>query len=180
MNKTLIVYHSKYGFTKRYAQWLAAELNADICEGKNVNASKFKDYSTILFGSSLYAGSNKAANLLVKYFEQAQGKKVVLFTCGMFDVTNEANVAVINKELDKVITPEIRQKIKVFHLRGGIDHQNLSFLHKTMMKFPYAQIKKKPENERTDADRDFLALYGRTIDFSDKKMLEPIIKLIQE
>jgi menaquinone-dependent protoporphyrinogen IX oxidase len=175
MNKTLIIYYSKYGHTKRYVEWLAEELNADICEGKNLNASKLKDYSTIIFGSSLYAGSNKAANLLVHYFEQIQGKKVALFTCGMFDVTNETDIIGINKELDKVITPEIRKRIGIFHLRGGIDSKNLSFLHKTMVKFPYAQIKKKPENELTDADRDFLAIYGKTIDFSDRKTLGPMI-----
>ena len=40
------------------------------------------DYSTILFGSSLYAGRSKAAHLLVKHFEQIKNKKVVLFTSG--------------------------------------------------------------------------------------------------
>ena len=176
MSKTIVIYSSKYGHTKQYAQWLAAELNADICDSKSVNVRSLKDYSAIIYGGSLYAGTNKAADLLVKHFEQIKGKKVALFTCGMFDVNSEANIIEINKELDKVITPEIRKQIRIFHLRGGIDSANLSFLHKMMMKFPYSQIIKKPENERTDTDRDFLAIYGKTIDFSDKEMLEPIVQ----
>jgi len=176
MDKTLVIYSSKYGHTKTYAQWLAEELNADICDSKNLKNNMLYNYSTIVFGSSLYAGKNKAALLIVKHFEQIKDKKVVLFTCGLADVSNKTNIISINKSLDKIITPKIRNKIKIFHLRGGIDYGNLNFLHKTMMKFVCSNVSKKPENERTDEEKDVLATYGQKIDFSDKKMLEPIIQ----
>jgi menaquinone-dependent protoporphyrinogen IX oxidase len=176
MNKTLVIYSSNYGHTKKYAQWLVEELNADICESENLKSKILNGYATILFGSSLYAGKNKAALLLLKHFEQIKDKKVVLFTCGLGYVTNQSNIININNALDKVITPEIRNKIKIFHVQGGIDYDNLSFLHKTMMKFLYSKISKKSDNERNDEDREFLATYGQKIDFSDKKMLEPIIQ----
>ena len=174
--KIIVIYSSKYGHTKKYAQWLAEELNADICEAKNLNADTLEDYAVILFGSGLYAGKNKAALLIVNYFEQIKDKKVVLFTCGLADVSNETNIININQALDKVITPEIRNKIAIFHVQGGIDYANLNFLHKTMMKMLYAKISKKPENELTAEDKEFLATYGQKIDVSDKKMLEPIIQ----
>jgi len=176
MSNTLVVYNSKYGYTEKYAQWLAEELNADICNGKNLKDNTLNNYSTILFGGSLYAGKNKAALLIVKHFEQIKDKKIVLFTCGLADVSNPTNIDNINRALDMVITPEIRNKIRIFHVQGGIDYNNLTFLHKIMMKVPYSQTLKKPENERTDEDREFLATYGQKVDFSDKKMLEPIIK----
>jgi len=176
MNKTLVIYYSKYGHTKKYAQWLAEELNADICTGKNLKSNSLNNYSAIIFGSSLYAGTNKAAQLLVKHFDQIKDKKVVLFTCGMTDVSNESSITVINKALDKVITPEIKSKIKIFHVRGGVDYDHLSFLHKIMMKMPYSHIRKKPESERTNEEREILSTYRQKIDFSDKKMIEPIIQ----
>ena len=179
MDKILVIYSSKYGHTKKYAQWLAEELNADICEGKNLNADELKRYATIIFGGSLYAGRNKAAVALVKHFEQIKDKKVVLFTVGMYDTDSEKNIIDINKELNKVITPEIREKVKIFHIRGGIDSKNLSFLHKMMMKIAHSSLSKKPENEQTDGDKDFLAIYGTKTDFSDKKMLDPIIQYIK-
>ena len=176
MDKTVVIYNSKYGYTKKYAQWLVEALNADICEDKNLNADKLKDYSTIIFGSSLYAGRNKGAAVLVKHFEQIKDKKIVLFTVGIFDPNSEKNITDINNELNKIITPEIREKVKIFHVRGGIDCENLSFPHKLMMKFAYSTLSKKPENEQTDGDKDFLTLYGKKIDFSDKKMLDPVIQ----
>ena len=175
MNKTAVVYSSKYGYTKQYAQWLAEELNADICECQNLNNVRLVDYSTIVFGSSLYAGRNQGAAALAKCFKHIKDKKVVLFTVGMYDTNSEENIIEINKELNKVITPEIREEIKIFHVRGGIDSQNLSLPHKMMMKVAHSILSKKPENELTDGDRDFLSLYGKKIDFSDKKMLMPII-----
>ena len=177
MNKTLVIYNSKYGYTERYAQWLAEALHADICKNKNLKDAQWKNYSTIIFGSSIYAGKNKGANMLVKYYEQIKDKTVALFTVGMYDTNSKENIVGINKELNKVITPEIRERIKIFHLRGGIDCQNLSFVHKMMMKFAHAHFSKKPENELTDSDKDFLSFYGKKIDYSDKKMLAPIIQL---
>ena len=114
MNKSLVIYNSKYGYTEKYAQWLAEELNADICKNKNLNVDKLKNYFTIIFGGSFYAGRNKGAITLVKYYEQIKDKKVVLFTVGMFDTNSEENIIGINKDLSKVITPEIREKIKIF------------------------------------------------------------------
>ena len=176
MDKILVVYHSKYGYTKKYAQWLAEELKADICESKNLQSNLLNDYATILFGSGLYAGGNKAALLIVKYFEQIKDKKVVLFTCGLADVSNESNIININKALDKVITSEIRDKIKIFHVQGGIDYDNLSLLHKMMMKMVYLETSKTPESELNDEDKAFLAMYGQKIDLSNKEMLASIIR----
>ena len=175
MNRTLVIYNSKYGYTEKYARWLAEELQADICESKNLNIDKLKDYFTIVFGSSLYAGRHKGAVTLVNCFEQIKDKKVALFTVGMLDTNSEENIISINKELDKIITPEIREKIKIFHVRGGIDSQNLSFKHKIMMKFAHSNLSKKSEHALTEGDKNFLSLYGKKIDFSDKKMLAPII-----
>jgi len=174
--KTLVIYNSKYGHTKKYAEWLAEDLDAAICDSKSLKPNMLNDYDTILFGSSLYAGKCEAANLIAKHFEKIKDKKVALFTCGLVDVTKESNIREINSSLDKVLSPEIRSKIKIFHVRGGIDFANLNFIHKSMLKFVYPQYAKKPENERTDFERDFLETYGQTIDFSDKKMLEPVIR----
>jgi len=180
MSKTIIIYDSKYGHTKQYAHWLAEELNADICEAKKKDVNTFNDYDTIIFGSSLYAGRSKAALLVLKHFKKIQYKKVVLFTCGIADLSKESNIININKALDKVITPEIRSRIAIFYLRGGIDSERLSFLHKTMLKMVYSQLSKKPEQELTDEHRDLLATYGKKIDFSDKKMLEPMIEYCRD
>jgi len=77
MNKTLVIYSSKYGHTKKYAEWLAEDLNADICDDKNLKKEMLNSYSVILFGSSLYAGKNKSALLIVKYVDFTDRKMIL-------------------------------------------------------------------------------------------------------
>ncbi|WP_253199588.1 flavodoxin domain-containing protein [Clostridium gasigenes] len=57
MSKSVIVYKSKYGSTKVYAQWIAKKLEADIYEVNEVKVDKLLDYNNIIFGGGLYAGA---------------------------------------------------------------------------------------------------------------------------
>jgi menaquinone-dependent protoporphyrinogen IX oxidase len=180
MKETIIIYDSKYGYTQQYAQWLAEELNADLCEIKRMNINVIKDYSTLIFGSSIYAGRSKAALTILKHYKNIERKRVVLFTCGLSDVGKESNIATINKGLDRILTNEIRSRIQIFHTRGGIDYSRLSFVHKAMMKMVFSHLSKKPENELSDENRDLLATYGQVVDYKDKKMLEPIIQYCRD
>jgi len=176
MSKTLIIYSSKYGFTKKYAYRLAEKLNADIIEDKDFKTIMIGEYLTLVFGGSLYAGRCSAAHLLAKHFEQIEDKKIVLFTCGLLDVSKESNILEISKSINKVIVPKVRDKIKIFHLRGGLDYNGLSFAHKMMVKMVHSLALKKTEDKLTDMERDVIECFGRQTDFSDMKMLEPMIQ----
>ena len=49
--KTLIIYTSQTGFTKRYAQWLADEMKADVYDLKNAKNKEeafFDAYDAII------------------------------------------------------------------------------------------------------------------------------------
>ena len=53
MNRFLIVYHSKYGSTKRYAEWLAGHLEADLCTGRQLKTVNLSQYDAVLYGGSV-------------------------------------------------------------------------------------------------------------------------------
>lgn len=55
--KTLVVYRSHYGSTRRYAQWLAQALDADAAEERQADARLVQNYECVIFGGGLYAGS---------------------------------------------------------------------------------------------------------------------------
>lgn len=54
--KTVVVYKSKSGFTKKYAEWLAEKLPADIFEASQITAEAMTAYDTVIYGAGLYAG----------------------------------------------------------------------------------------------------------------------------
>jgi len=180
MAKTLIMYSSNYGTTKKYAEWIASELNGDIFDIKAVIQSSLKNYNTIIVGGGLYAGNIKGINIIVKNYETLKNKKLVLFTCGLADYSKTNNIEAINTRLKKIIPDYIWQSIKIFYLRGGIDYEKLSFKHKIMMGLLNKMILRKGPEKMNDEDKEFVETYGKPLDFTDKNSITEIIKYCKE
>lgn len=66
----------------------------------------------------------------------------------------------------------------VFHLRGGIDYQKLSFKHKTMMTLLYNRAKKLPEDRKTAEDRAMIETFNSKVDFVDYNSLNNVARNI--
>ena len=51
--KTLIIYTSQTGFTKRYAEWIAEKMSGellDLRDARKKSADYFKDFDAICYG----------------------------------------------------------------------------------------------------------------------------------
>lgn len=179
MKKVIVIYKSKYGFTKKYAHWISQELGAELREAEKTKASDLLDYDIIVYGGGLYAGGVNGLSLIVKSFPSIGDKSLYLFTVGAADVNNETNISNIRRSLAKVLTPEMERKINIFHFRGGIDYPKLSFSHRIMMRMMVKMIQKKPEHELSNEDKDMLATYGQVIDFTDKSSIDTMINRIK-
>lgn len=175
MKKTVVVYKSHYGFTKTYAKWLSESLKCDIFEASKVNKKKLLDYDIIIFGGGLYASGIGGFSLITKNFDTLKEKDLVVFTVGLADPQIKEQFEPIIK---KNFTDEMKQRIKIFHLRGGIDYKKLGFVHKKMMGMMNKMLLKKPEAQRTDEDVLFIKTYGDRVDFSDKGTIEPILSYL--
>jgi menaquinone-dependent protoporphyrinogen IX oxidase len=179
MKKIVVVYQSKYGATRKYAKWIAKELSCDLFNGKDIKASNLEPYDTIILGGGLYAGGVNGIKLLTKNFSSFSHKNLVLFTCGLADPSNTVNTENIKKGLNKVLTEEMQEKIKVFHLRGAMDYSKLSPLHRTMMALVCKMTTKKDRDSLTDEDEEMLASYGKNVDFINIETILPLINYIR-
>jgi menaquinone-dependent protoporphyrinogen IX oxidase len=176
MGKTMVMYYSKYGSTKRYAEWIASELNGDIYCIKNVNKNILEKYDTLILGSGLYAGKIEGINLLKYNYEALKYKKLVLFTCGLADYSKIENINAINKRLEKVFPKNIKENIKIYYLRGGINYKELSLKHKIMMWMLMKMIMKKGTENLNEENKEFLETYGQKIDFMKKDNIKKLIE----
>lgn len=52
----LLIYKSKTGFTKRYAEWISQEIDCKVVDISNIENIDFKYYDLIVYGSRIYAG----------------------------------------------------------------------------------------------------------------------------
>ena len=73
-----VIYRSKYGTTKRYAEWIAEALDAQLFESHTIKATQLIDFDMVVYGGGLYAGGISGINLVTKN----PCKKLVIFTVG--------------------------------------------------------------------------------------------------
>ncbi|MDY4508090.1 MAG: flavodoxin domain-containing protein [Candidatus Faecousia sp.] len=177
--RILVTYASKYGTTKRYAQWIAEDLACDLRDSREVNAELLKSYDILIHGGGLYAGGLSGIQTIVKNYDAISNKRIILFSCGLADPEDPENVAHIEAGLEKVLTPEMREKIRQFHLRGGIDYSRLGLTHKAMMAMLRTVMLKKGYDNLRSEDQMMLDTYGGTVDFSNRESLAPLLSYVR-
>ena len=177
--RILVTYASKYGTTKRYAQWIAEDLACDLRDSREVNAELLKSYDILIHGGGLYAGGLSGIQTIVKNYDAISNKRIILFSCGLADPEDPENVAHIESGLEKVLTPEMREKIRQFHLRGGIDYSRLGLTHKAMMAMLRTVMLKKGYDNLRSEDQMMLDTYGGTVDFTNRESLAPLLNYVR-
>lgn len=179
MKKIAVIYKSKYGFTEKYARWIAEELNASLLEADKTKPAALHEYDVIVYGGGLYAGGVNGISFITKNFSSISSKAIFLFTVGAADVTDQKNIDAIRNALFRVLTPEMREKIKIYHLRGGMDYANMNFIHRTMMGMMMKMIRKKPESDMSSEEKAMIETYGQKVDFTDHSTIIPLVQAIK-
>ena len=173
--KTVVIYKSHYGSTETYAKWLAEDLGADLRQADRVKPADLQKYQTIVYGGGLYAGGVNGIALLTKNFELIKDKALYLFTVGAADVTDPENLKNIRGALEQKLPPVMRERLHIYHLRGGMRYSKMSLMHRTMMNMMVKMLRKKPENELRAEDKIMLETYGQDVDFTDQAAIAPLV-----
>lgn len=168
--KRLIVYGSVYGTTRRYADQCSALTGILAVDYKE--ARQLDSYDEIIYFGGLYAGGVQGLKQTVRALRR--DVSLILVTVGLADVTDPENVRNIRASLAKQVPPEMLRRAKIFHLRGGIDYQKLSFKHKTMMTLLYNKVKHLPEEKKTAEVRALMDTFNQKVDFVNLEALAPI------
>lgn len=179
MNKKIVVYTSNYGSTRRYAQWIAEELSCPLFEKKAIHPQDLSAPQTVIYGGGLYAGGVNGINFITRNWRSLSDKNVVLFTCGLADPKDPANVSNIRSSLAKSLSAKMLAHIKIFHLRGGIDYPQLNFIHRSMMAMLRRMLLKKDARDLSREDRQLLDTYGKYIDLTDRESIQPLTAYVR-
>ncbi len=112
--RTVIIYNSLLGTTKRYAMWLREALEADMSKANAGRASAL-NYDLIIICSPTYIGQIRLLGYLKKRWSVLQGKRVILIAVGMAPPESPDS-----RESYESIPEEIRNRIRYFKLPGKI------------------------------------------------------------
>lgn len=175
MEKVAVIYKSKYGSTKRYAEWISQEVNGDLFEASKVSVNELLKYDTIVYGGGMYAVGILGISLIRKNYEKLRDKKVIVFTVGASPSRPEVLEAIKNSNF----TDDMKERVSLFHFRGAFDYRKLNIIDKMLMSMLKKKLEGKSEEELTNDDKGMLASYKHPADWTNKKSIEPLIKCIK-
>lgn len=171
--KTIVIYTSQTGFTKRYAEWIAQGAGADCLE---LSAAKKKDltaYETIIYGGWACAGSIRKIGWFKRNTDRWADKKLIAFCVG----ASPADSPEVEQALSQNFNEAELKQVRVFYCPGGLNYTKMSVLSKLMMKMLIVMLKAK--KDKTEAEQEKIRMISSSYDISDKKYITPILDCLE-
>lgn len=170
--KTAVIYNSQTGFTKKYAEWISEAVDADCVELRTAKRRTFDPYDAIVFGGWACAGRISQISWFKSNIDKWSGKILIAFCTG----GSPAESPEIETFLGNNFSETEREKVNVYYCPGGFNYEKMSAGSKLMIKMFQKMVEAK--KEKTEADMEMLKMISRSYDISDKKYIEPMIKLL--
>lgn len=171
--KGIILYKSKYGATKKYADWLSEETGFENKEIGQVKVSDIEEYETIVIGGGIYASGIAGLDFLNKNIEVLDNKKIIVFCDGASPYEERAFDEIRNRNMkDKL------KDIPLFYCRGSWDMDAMTFVDRNLCKMLRKAVAKKDPSEYEVWEAALMAAGEEKCDWTDKEYLKPIIEEI--
>ncbi len=172
---TIVVYKSKYGSTKKYAQWIAEELNCETVEMKKVKVADLQKYDNIVYGGGLYAEMIAGIAVITKNFDKLSDKKIAIFSTGItpLDCREYYDGEVMKKNFKNGVPENVR----VFNFMGKMILEEMNFADRTAIKM----LKKVMSGKKNPSELEKLLIelcetYG---DFTDRNSIGELVDYIR-
>lgn len=172
--KTIVIYYSQTGFTKRYAEWIAEEAGAECVE---LAAAKKKDlsaYEAIIFGSWACAGGIRKIGWFRQNIGRWADKKRIVFCVGGSPMDSPEIEAALRKNFGG----EEWNGVEAFYCPGGFCYERMSVPSRLMMKIFLSTLRAK--KEKTKEEQEMIKMISSSYDISDRKYIGPIVECLRE
>lgn len=173
--KTLIVYKSRTGFTKRYAEQIAQEAGVPLLDFQKAAPDTLRGYDRVVFGSRIHAGMIDGLKAVRALLPQCGIKSLVLFATG--GTPNEAR-DVVKSMWRKNLTEQELASIPHFYMQSGINYEKMGLFDKAIMKTAALLMGRKKDKSNTE--KGFEQAITRSYDISAKEYAQPLIDYLTQ
>ncbi len=172
----IVVYKTKYGSTKTYAQWIGEALNCKVADAKDITIDELENYDTIIYGGGLYAETINGLGLITKNIERLNNKKIAVYSTGItpLDCRDYYDKLVLEKNFKNGVPA----CIKIFNFTGKMLMEELSLVHRTALK-TLKKIMSAKENP-TEMEKLLIELCDVNADLSDRTQISGLIDYVKE
>ena len=166
----IIVYKSKYGAAKKYAQMLSEETGFRCVSVKETDINEVAKHDVIIVGGGIYASGFAFTPFLKKNIGKLKGKKIIAYACGASPYDEESVNAVIEKNMQGELIG-----IPVFYCRGSFDLKEMSFADRTLCSMlRKSLLKKDPKDMEVWESALVEATDNEAHDWTDKSYIVPV------
>lgn len=174
--KAIVIYKSKYGSTKQYAEWIAEELGCEAVEAKHIKPSELKKYDTVIYGGGLYAEIIAGVTLITKNTDMFSGKKLIVYTTGLTPI--DCREYYDGMVVEKNFKGDTYSKIKMFNFPGKMILSELTPVHRGAIKMLKKLMSDK--KDATDMEKLLIRLCDQDGDFSDRSLIKSLVEYAAE
>lgn len=175
MSKGIILYQSKYGATKKYAEWLVEKTGFACIETKKAEVSHLLNFDTIILGGGVYASGISGLKFLKKNINRLAGRKIAVFAVGASPYDEKALMQIRNLHFKSELS-----NVPLFYLRGAWNEDKMYFADRTLCKMLQKVVAKQNPDEYEPWQKALMSAVGQNCDWTDKLYLEPLLKYIGE
>ncbi|MGN0666641.1 MAG: flavodoxin domain-containing protein [Huintestinicola sp.] len=171
----IIIYKSKYGAAKKYAEWLSEETGFSCVNVSKADEQQVKACDVIILGGGIYASGIAGLSFLKKNIDCLTGKKIAVFCCGASPYDEKAFRKIKDHNMKGSLSD-----IPCFYCRGAWDMNAMSFKDRTLCNMLRKAVSKKSPDEYEIWEKALMAAGDDKCDWTDKKYLKPIIEFINQ
>ncbi|MEL7626453.1 MAG: flavodoxin domain-containing protein [Anaerolineaceae bacterium] len=172
MEKCVVIYKSKTGFTEKYANWIGEELQCEVYPVENSNLVHLQDYNLVIFGGGVRAGKIDGVKFIDKFRNSFSGKKLILFATGATP-TNEIEA------IERVRSMNVPRNsgIPFFYFSSGFNYEKMKGLDKFFMSIARGMMRRMKDNE--DAQNSMVADMKNSYDHSSREYIKPLVDYVK-
>lgn len=163
-NSTLLLYSSRYGAVKEYADRLAGMRDCDIMEAKDAKLTQLRAYDTIIWMGGVYEEKIQGLETLQRYHKKLTDQRIAVLAVG---AAPEEYQPQLPGDLDD---------IPLFYARGRWNPESLNWKDQMLVKMLQAALSRKPDAAPVWMQE--LLTQKEPQDFIQDYYLEPVLDFI--
>lgn len=172
-DSTLVLYKSKYGSTKQYAEWIAAALSAPVKSIDEASEGDLLSAETVVVGGAVRVGKITCAKFILRHWDVLKSRQVILFSVS----GKPPSAPEVLRYFEGSLPEHIRSSIHFFALPGR--HGMLDAGDRIAMWFPLTFLKMQMRFAKSPEARSVAAEEYRQMsepyDHVDRQHIEPIL-----
>lgn len=173
MNNGIILYQSKYGATKKYADWLAQKTNFTVIETAKAKIYNVSSHDCIILCGGIYASGIAGLSFLKKNYNALKDKKIAIFCVGASPYDEKAF-----EQLKAFNLKGGLKELPIFYGRGIWNENKMTFKDRTLCKLLQKSLAKKDPNTYEPWMKALMQSVGQTCDWTNQSYLTPLLNFL--